>query len=110
MRSRSLHKLQHASLHQLQQERHRVVFARKVQAELCKLGVCLQQSLHEECSKFTSHLHVRRWGRRAIAMEYGSVNNLLVIVKQITKFDGRRAECFWSGVSSFALALACTTR
>ena len=39
-RSRSLYRLQHVSLHQLQQGWHRVVLAKQTQAELCKLGVC----------------------------------------------------------------------
>ena len=42
-RSRSLYRLQHVSLHQLQQGRHRAVLAKTTQAELCKLGVCYQQ-------------------------------------------------------------------
>ena len=37
-RFRSLHKLQHVGLHQLQQGQHRVVLARKAQDELCKFG------------------------------------------------------------------------
>ena len=88
-----MHKLQHGSLHQLQQGCHRVVLVRKAQVEVCKLGVCLQQSLHE-CSKFSSHLHVHRRGRRAIAMESGAMNNFHVIVKQTTKFIGRKADEF----------------
>ena len=80
-RSRSLYRLQHVSLHQLQQGRHRVVLAKKTQAELCKLGVCYQQNLREECSKFSSHLHVHGGGRGAIAIEPSAVNHLHVIVK-----------------------------
>ena len=59
-RSRSLHKRQHVSLHQLQQGHHRVVLARKAEAELCKLGVCLQQRLQKKYINFSPCLHVYR--------------------------------------------------
>ena len=68
------------------------MIARKAQAQLCKLGVCLQQSLQEKCSKLSSHLHVHRLRKRSIAIESGAVNNFHVIVKQITMFDGRKTD------------------
>ena len=82
------------------------MLARKAQVEHCKLEVCLQQSLQEECSKFSSHLHVHCRGRRVIAMESGAVNNFYVIVKQITKFDGWRADEFLEWDSKLRASLS----
>ena len=43
-------------------------------------------------------------------MESGAVNNFHVIVKQITKFDSRRADEFLEWDTKLCTSLACATR
>ena len=64
------------------------------------------QSLQEECNTFSSHLHVHHGGRRAIVIEPGAANNRRVIVKQITKFNGRRADEFLEWDSKLCASLS----
>ena len=70
----------------------------RAQTELCKLGVRLLGSLYKDFSKiFTNPSCSLQSGRTHRIMD-GTTNDLHVVLKQLSKFDGKRADNFleWS--------------
>ena len=76
------------------------------QAELCKLGVCVQEACTRVTARYLQTLYFECWAGGTIIMD-GVTNTLDVVLTRTPKFDGTKADEFleWSSKLRSSLSI-----